>query len=229
MPEWLPVVRRELARYREQTGHDVVELQELYPQMLPVLEAAFPENDNPDARLRRTLQQLRDSDEVEFLDYEGTYRILSLSDDHAPPLGESAPDASTASPADSDATDLADVQYTAAEYETTVGARSMPRAFRDAILDSYATPARSRASTTTACSTSPTSCRGATTPTDGPTRATSCRSRRPTTRRSTRDCSPSTPTAGSTPGPTSRPTATTSGGPSSTATARASTRSTARR
>lgn len=131
MPEWLPVVRRELARYREQTGYDVVELQELKPELLPILRAEFPDNDHPDARLRRTLQQLRDSDEVAFLDYEGTYRILTLDDDRAPPLSESIPDAS---PANSDGTDI---QYTATEYETTVGARSMPRAFRDAILDSY--------------------------------------------------------------------------------------------
>ncbi len=137
MPEWLPVVRRELARYREQTGYDVVELQELYDQMLPVLEAAFPNNDHPKAKLRQRIQRLGKLGEVEFVDNDGTYRILTLDDDRAPPLGESASDASASSPADSDATDLADVQYTAAEYETTVGARSIPRAFRDAILDSY--------------------------------------------------------------------------------------------
>lgn len=121
MSRWRRVVRRELARYRDQTGYDVVDLDELYDQLLPVLRAEFPDNEHPKPKLRQVLQQLRDRGEVEFLDDRGRYRVASLADDAGPADPSPAPD----------------VEYTAAEYETTVGARSLPRAFREAVLDRY--------------------------------------------------------------------------------------------
>ncbi|AHG02752.1 hypothetical protein HALDL1_03270 [Halobacterium sp. DL1] len=125
MSRWRRVVRRELACYREETGWRVVELQELYDQLLPVLRAEFPDNANRRAKLRQILQQLGERGELEFIDGDGTYRILELG-----------------APADvaDDATDGEnDWSYEASEYETTVGARSLPAAFRDAVLARYDT------------------------------------------------------------------------------------------
>lgn len=119
MSRWRGVVRRELARYGEQTGYDVVNLDELYDELVPVLREEFPDNDHPEAKLRQVLQQLRDRDEVTFLD-RGTYRIQGLSTERAPALDDGQ-----------------EPEYTAAEYETTVGARSVPAAFRAAVLTRY--------------------------------------------------------------------------------------------
>lgn len=123
MSRWRRVVRRELARYNEETGWRVVELQELYDQMLPVLHEEFPDNHNREAKLRQILQQLGERDELEFVDGAGTYRILDLGDD-AEPAAET--DSGTS-----------DWTYEAREYDTTVGARSLPAAFRDAVLARY--------------------------------------------------------------------------------------------
>lgn len=120
MSRWRRVVRRELSRYRDQTGYDVFDLEELYDQLLPVLRSEYPDNDHPAAKLRQILQQLRDRGELEFVDDRGTYRILSLAD-------TTEEGAETGTP----------VEYEVAEYETTVGARSMPVAFRRAVLESY--------------------------------------------------------------------------------------------
>ncbi len=114
------MVRRELHRYRDQTGHDVVERQDLLDQSRSVLEAEFPEANTPGQTLSRVLQELRDSDELEFLDHAGTYRIRELEVDAA--------DVST---------DQGTGTYEAETYETTVQARSMPAAFREAVLSWY--------------------------------------------------------------------------------------------
>jgi putative restriction endonuclease len=121
MSRWRDVVRRELHRYREQTGYDVVERQELLEQALPLLEREFPDAKTPDQTLSRVLQELRDRDELEFLDYGGTYRIGDLAYE---PTGSTEPEVS-------------DHEYEARTYETTVKARSMPAAFRDAVLSWY--------------------------------------------------------------------------------------------
>lgn len=123
MSRWRRVVRRELDRYRAETGWGVVELQELYDQMLPVLRREFPDNSNRRAKLRQILQQLGERGELEFVDNAGTYRILAL-DDVANPESDTRQTAH-------------DWSYEAREYQTTVGARSLPAAFRDAVLDRY--------------------------------------------------------------------------------------------
>jgi len=69
------VVRRELHRYRAQTGFDIVERQELFEQLLSVLERAFPAAATPGQTLSRGLQELRDAGELEFLDHGGTCRL----------------------------------------------------------------------------------------------------------------------------------------------------------
>ncbi len=126
MSRWRRVVRRELVRYREQTGTEWVERQAFLAQFQPVLEREFPDNDTPGQKFSQIMQQLRDRGEVEFSDGDGTYRIQSLSGPIA--------DESDADGAPGDATMP---EYEAREYETTVGARSIPAAFRDAVLDRY--------------------------------------------------------------------------------------------
>lgn len=120
MSRWRRVVRRELARYEDQTGYAVFDLDELYDQLLPVLRSEFPDNDHPAAKLRQVLQQLRDREELAFVDDRGRYRILSLAAE-GDEMDETGPA----------------VEYEVAEYETTVGARSMPAALRSAVLDGY--------------------------------------------------------------------------------------------
>ncbi|MDH5020550.1 HNH endonuclease [Halobacterium rubrum] len=128
MSRWRRVVRRELARYREDTGWRVVELQELYDQLGPVLREEFPENNNREAKLRQILQQLAERDELAFVDGDGTYRVGELGETAGPRGG-----GGTAGDDDGD------WQYEASEYEMTVGARSLPAAFRDAVLARYDT------------------------------------------------------------------------------------------
>lgn len=121
MSRWREVTRRELHRYREQTGYSVVERQDLLDQTRPILEQEFPNADTPGQTLSRVLQELRDRDELEFLDSRGRYRILDLNYE----AERSAADEPT------------DHQYEARTYETTVQARSMPAAFREAALEWY--------------------------------------------------------------------------------------------
>ncbi|MFD1511761.1 HNH endonuclease [Halomarina rubra] len=121
MSRWRAVVRRELARFRAETGYDVVGRQEFLDQSLSVFRDEFPHNDHPGQKVSQVLQQLRDRNEVTFLD-PGTYRLHDLHLDSADEVTTAHED---------------EPRYTASEYETTVGARSMPAAFRGAILRRY--------------------------------------------------------------------------------------------
>jgi len=76
--DWLGGVRKELAQYQEQHGESVVHLRELYGFSEERLASKFPENDHVRAKIRQTLQRLRDSGELAFLDEDGTYRINDL-------------------------------------------------------------------------------------------------------------------------------------------------------
>ncbi|MFC7211223.1 MrcB family domain-containing protein [Natronoarchaeum sp. GCM10025321] len=79
MGKWRSRVRKELRRYQEQIEADQISLQELEKQVLPTVQSDFPDNDNPDAAFRRTLQELRDQGDVEFLG-NGEY-ILDFDSD----------------------------------------------------------------------------------------------------------------------------------------------------
>lgn len=74
MSTWRDAVREELAVYHERTDHDVVRLARVYDVVLPRVRGQFPGNDNPRAKVRQILQQLRDRDEVDFLG-DGRYDI----------------------------------------------------------------------------------------------------------------------------------------------------------
>lgn len=121
MSRWREVVRRELHRYRTETAVDVVERQDLLEQIRPILEREFPDAETPGQTFSRVLQELRDRDELEFLDRDGTYRILDLDYE----ANGATTDGET------------DHQYEARTYETAVQARSMPVAFREAALEWY--------------------------------------------------------------------------------------------
>ena len=73
---WLDAVRMELERYREETGSQTVTLGELYDFCEDRLATRFPENNTVRAKLRQQLQELRDNNEVEFVDDAGEYRIV---------------------------------------------------------------------------------------------------------------------------------------------------------
>ncbi|WP_267641948.1 HNH endonuclease [Haloarchaeobius amylolyticus] len=119
MSRWRAVVRRELLAYRNQTGVESITLGDVYDQLLPVVTAEFPDNDHPKAKLRQVLQQLRDRDEVTFLE-DGVYRLTGV--DAGAVAGEPP---------------KTQVEYTATTYETTVGARSISTAFRTDVLARY--------------------------------------------------------------------------------------------
>lgn len=122
MSRWRRVVRRELRTYERSTGYDVVDLGDVYDELLPVVREAFPENQHPKAKLRQVLQQLRDRGEVEFLG-DGVYRIVDLS------MADEV--VATARSGDGERS------YTATEYRTTIGARSLPAGFRRVVLADY--------------------------------------------------------------------------------------------
>ncbi|AHG00718.1 hypothetical protein HALLA_05705 [Halostagnicola larsenii XH-48] len=72
---WLDAMRLELERFQEQKGESVATLGELYDFSEHRLSIQFPDNNHVRAKIRQQLQRLRDQDEVEFLDEQGTYRI----------------------------------------------------------------------------------------------------------------------------------------------------------
>ncbi|MFC7176200.1 hypothetical protein [Halosegnis marinus] len=78
MSVWREAVRAELSRFRARTGRDTVTRGELLRQSLDDLEARFPGSETPEQSLSRTLQELRDRDEIEFRG-DGEYAITELA------------------------------------------------------------------------------------------------------------------------------------------------------
>lgn len=72
---WLEAMRRELDRYQNQEGDLEVQLDTLYAFSEARLARQFPDNNHIRAKIRQQLQRLRDRDEIEFVDDQGTYRI----------------------------------------------------------------------------------------------------------------------------------------------------------
>ncbi|NHX36989.1 MULTISPECIES: hypothetical protein [Halolamina] len=79
MGTWLDATREELHRYRIETGDEVLTLQEFYRFSESSLAAAFPENNHVRDKMRQQLQELRERDELTFLDDDGSYRIEDLA------------------------------------------------------------------------------------------------------------------------------------------------------
>jgi MoxR-like ATPase len=74
MSRWRAVVRGELETIDNEYDNSEITLTELKDRIIPRLEEEFPENDHLEAGLRRTLQELRDDGEIEFLG-DGSYRL----------------------------------------------------------------------------------------------------------------------------------------------------------
>lgn len=94
MGTWEELVTEELARLREDTGRETVELTEVYDYTLERAAKEFPNNQHPEAKVRQILQWLRDDDKVEFLG-DGVYRIaeeLERSPDERSILDELEPE-----------------------------------------------------------------------------------------------------------------------------------------
>jgi len=74
---WIDAMRSELERYEEQRNEAVLTLQEIYEFSERRLSLQFPDNNNVRAKIRQQLQRLRERGEIEFLDDQGTYRIVT--------------------------------------------------------------------------------------------------------------------------------------------------------
>lgn len=129
---WRELVRRELARYRAETGTEFVERREFLDVALPAFREAYPEASTPAQTFSRVMQELRDRGEVDF-HAPGTYRILDLDVEDA----EATAGREAGSRWKPESEPSGKRAYSAREYETTVGARSMPAAFREYVLDRY--------------------------------------------------------------------------------------------
>ena len=78
MSKWKSLLRSHLIEYANTTGQSKISLSEIQESLLPTLEQRFPDNQNLDAALRRTLQELRDDGFIEFLG-DGEYKVTSHS------------------------------------------------------------------------------------------------------------------------------------------------------
>lgn len=84
MSKWRNAVREELTAYYRETGDTTISLNTLLDRSLSEFREKFPENNNLEAGVRRTLQELRNKNEIEFLG-DGEYRITDLVDDQSMP------------------------------------------------------------------------------------------------------------------------------------------------
>lgn len=116
MTTWIELVRTGLRRYHEQTERTEIELEEVYNYTLEQARSEFPDNSHPKAKIRQTLQLLRDDDAVAFSG-DGEYRLLE-------PLTEGEPSSVSSLRRD----------FTAETYETTTSARSIDPEFRETVL-----------------------------------------------------------------------------------------------
>ena len=74
MSKWRDTIRTEIGLYCQQNNTQEFELQSFLEFAKPTIREQFPKNNNWEAAVRRTLQELRDKDEIEFLG-NGRYRV----------------------------------------------------------------------------------------------------------------------------------------------------------
>ncbi len=78
MSEWRDTIRTQIKEICERNNTHEFELQELLDFSESTIENKFPDNNTPDAAARRTLQELRDNNEIEFQG-NGRYRVKELN------------------------------------------------------------------------------------------------------------------------------------------------------
>ncbi|SDF96783.1 hypothetical protein [Halorientalis regularis] len=72
---WKDSVKRELDRYREEHDQKTFTLAEFYEFAEDRLAAEYPNNNTIQAKIRQTLQRLREGGEIKFVDDNGNYRF----------------------------------------------------------------------------------------------------------------------------------------------------------
>ncbi|GKZ16081.1 DUF3578 domain-containing protein [Haladaptatus sp. T7] len=77
MSEWRDTIRTEITRYCSQNDTQEFSLQDFLEFSKSIVQEKFPENNTWEASIRRTLQELRDADELEALG-NGRYQIKDL-------------------------------------------------------------------------------------------------------------------------------------------------------
>jgi putative restriction endonuclease len=72
---WKDAVRHELRRYAEKKDSQGPTLQRFYDFAEDRLAAEYPDNNHLRAKIRQVLQQLRDQNEIAFVDDAGRYKL----------------------------------------------------------------------------------------------------------------------------------------------------------
>ena len=76
---WKRSIKNEIIKHNYELGYFT--LQEFLRSSLQSLEIQYPKNNTCTATIQRTLQLLRDNNYLEFVNNNGTYRILSQEND----------------------------------------------------------------------------------------------------------------------------------------------------
>jgi putative restriction endonuclease len=84
---WKDDVYVELLRYGENNTTEEFTLQEFYRHAEDRLAAKYPDNNNVRAKIRQILQRLEKSGQLEFIDYNGTYRLVELDEEFTAEYG----------------------------------------------------------------------------------------------------------------------------------------------
>lgn len=78
---WKDDVYIELLRYAEENETERFTLEEFYGHAEDRLAAKHPDNNHVQAKIRQILQRLRRDGQLEFLDNDGTYRLVELDEE----------------------------------------------------------------------------------------------------------------------------------------------------
>lgn len=77
---WKEDIREELIRYKEEKEQRQFRLHDFYDYSEQRLASKHPRNNHVRAKIRQVLQQLRDADEIKFVDDAGTYHANAVED-----------------------------------------------------------------------------------------------------------------------------------------------------
>jgi putative restriction endonuclease len=88
---WKDDVYVELLRYTEENTTERFTLAQFYAHAEDRLAAKHPDNNNVRPKIRQILQRLRDDGQLEFLDDNGTYRLVELDEEFATEYGVADP------------------------------------------------------------------------------------------------------------------------------------------
>jgi len=75
---WKPFILEQVADFCQTRGNRTFHLQEFLVERENIIRSAYPENKNWEAKVRQTLQFLRNDGDVTFVDQRGTYTLRTL-------------------------------------------------------------------------------------------------------------------------------------------------------